>query len=462
MSRAAALVLLLVILMTCHGSSRSMKENSNLISDVLGIFPQVIQPTTLELDLGATRVITCEPTYGFLPFKTELWGQLFLLVVLRVLAALSEQYISSVSNLFFEMFGTGIFGAWHFPSSDTGFFLLLWFSGVSGDSKTVETMATMGVALLAGSAIFPLTIIWGCYGVETDTETKYTAGIMLVSVIPFLILQLEKVINSSTGTLNAGPSFSRYHLSHLFSSSATGFVRLFCKIDKNKYSYISSDELRALILGIQIEEVGLDEDDFEAKVMEEFDISGDSNINENEFVKGLSEWLTKKTSEEHQSLSRRKESKKNKPWWNILKAAFLVSLGTAVTVLLAQPLMQSLQEFSTAANIPSFLVSYVVIPLALGFRQALRTVTSTRQKTEKVVSLTFSEICCGMSRLMFICTAMGLFPSFSTKFPFWTSIVEYLLYPISLLLLYIFTGVVGWSKLHHTFGFVRLEIIKRS
>ncbi|KAL5772295.1 hypothetical protein ACOSQ2_012219 [Xanthoceras sorbifolium] len=440
MSRAAAL-------------SLDKKENSNLISDVLGIFPQVIQPPTLELDLGATRVITCEPTYGFLPFKTELWGQLFLLVVLRVLAALSEQYISSSSgsksNLFFEMFGTGIFGAWHFPS----------ISGVSGDSKTVETMATMGVALLAGSAIFPLTIIWGCYGVETDTETKYTAGIMLVSVIPFLILQLEKVINSSTGTLNAGPSFSRYHLSHLFSSSATGFVRLFCKIDKNKYSYISSDELRALILGIQIEEVGLDEDDFEAKVMEEFDISGDSNINENEFVKGLSEWLTKKTSEEHQSLSRRKESKKNKPWWNILKAAFLVSLGTAVTVLLAQPLMQSLQEFSTAANIPSFLVSYVVIPLALGFRQALRTVTSTRQKTEKVVSLTFSEICCGMSRLMFICTAMGLFPSFSTKFPFWTSIVEYLLYPISLLLLYIFTGVVGWSKLHHTFGFVRLEII---
>ncbi|KAL5774337.1 hypothetical protein ACOSP7_011894 [Xanthoceras sorbifolium] len=428
MSRAAALVLLLVLLMTCHGSS-------------------LIQPPTLELDLGASRVITCEPTYGFLPFKTELWGQLFLLVVLRVLAALSEQYISSgsKSNLFFEMFGTGIF-----------------VSGVSGDSKTVETMATMGVALLAGSAIFPLTIIWGCYGVETDTETKYTAGIMLVSVIPFLILQLEKVINSSTGTLNAGPSFSRYHLSHLFSSSATGFVRLFCKIDKNKYSYISSDELRALILGIQIEEVGLDEDDFEAKVMEEFDISGDSNINENEFVKGLSEWLTKKTSEEHQSLSRRKESKKNKPWWNFLKAAFLVSLGTAVTVLLAQPLMQSLQEFSTAANIPSFLVSYVVIPLALGFRQALRTVTSTRQKTEKAVSLTFSEICCGMSRLMFICTAMGLFPSFSTKFPFWTSIVEYLLYPISLLLLYIFTGVVGWSKLHHTFGFVRLEIIKRS
>ena len=49
--------------------------------------------------------------------------------------------------------------------------------------------------------------------------------------------------------------------------------------------------MRALILGIQIKEVGLNEDDYEAKVMEEFDISGDSHITENEFIKGVSKWL---------------------------------------------------------------------------------------------------------------------------------------------------------------------------
>ena len=51
--------------------------------------------------------------------------------------------------------------------------------------------------------------------------------------------------------------------------------------------------MRALILGIQIKEVGLNEDDYEAKVMEEFDISGDSHITETEFIKGLSKWINK-------------------------------------------------------------------------------------------------------------------------------------------------------------------------
>jgi hypothetical protein len=44
-------------------------------------------------------------------------------------------------------------------------------------------------------------------------------------------------------------------------------------------------------LGIQIKG-GLKEDDLEGKVMEEFDISGDSNIIETEFVKGISNWIS--------------------------------------------------------------------------------------------------------------------------------------------------------------------------
>ena len=69
--------------------------------------------------------------------------------------------------------------------------------------------------------------------------------------------------------------------------------RLFHRIDKNNNSRISSTELRAFILGIQIEEVGLDEEHFETNVMEEFDMSGDSNINEAEFIRGVSNWLNK-------------------------------------------------------------------------------------------------------------------------------------------------------------------------
>ena len=103
--------------------------------------------------------------------------------------------------------------------------------------------------------------------------------------------------------------------------------------------------------------------------------------------------LQKSTDEQQRLLAQKKESKgTNKSWLNYIKAAFLLILGTAITVLLAQPLMQTLQEFSTAVNIPSFLVSYVVIPLALNYRQTLRAITSARQKTEKAISLTFSEV----------------------------------------------------------------------
>ena len=68
---------------------------------------------------------------------------------------------------------------------------------------------------------------------------------------------------------------------------------MFHKIDRNGDSSISNDELGALILGIHIEEVGLDEEDLVAKVMDEFDISDDDHINETEFINGLSKWLCK-------------------------------------------------------------------------------------------------------------------------------------------------------------------------
>jgi len=38
------------------------------------------------------------------------------------------------------------------------------------------------------------------YGVKTDIVTKYTARIILLSMIPYLILELSKVFNSSSAT----------------------------------------------------------------------------------------------------------------------------------------------------------------------------------------------------------------------------------------------------------------------
>ncbi|KAM3748294.1 hypothetical protein ACB098_05G097600 [Castanea mollissima] len=552
-------IILLVILIPHSGNSRSFRENSNLISDVID---QISHSSILEVDVKATTV-TCEPTYGFLPCTTKVWGQLFMIIVYEFLLSLAEKYVSSGTDLFFQMFGTGIFGASLFHMLGTipqvGLVLV---TGVTGSTDTIEALAIMGMGLLAGSTIMLLTLTWGSviafgsydlsqpsnspdienkrpfsltgYGVSTDVETYFTARIMIVSMIPFFILQLAKVLNSFSGirivvlvSLIVTLAFlfvyctyqvfqpwiqnrrleylmRKYVQKNLLPSLLTGGGRpnitiireLFHKIDKNNDNHISADELRALILGMRIEEEGLNEDDYEAKVMEEFDISGDSHITENEFIKGVSKWLnkaqqsannqghdkpkffnsnSKKTTEEQiRLLAQKKESKgTDMAWLNYIKAAFLLILGTAITVLLAQPLMQTLQEFSTAVNVPSFLVPYVVIPLALNYRQTLRAITSARQKTEKAISLTFSEIYNGvfMNNMMglaiflalvyirdlswdvsaevlivlLICTMMGIFTSFCIKFPFWTSILAYLLYPLSLLLIYVLTTVFGWS-----------------
>lgn len=47
--------------------------------------------------------------------------------------------------------------------------------------------------------------------------------------------------------------------------------------------------------------------------------------------------------------------------------------------------------------------------------------------------------------VLLVCSAMGLFTSFCSKFPLWTSVIAYLLYPLSLLLIYVLTYVLGWS-----------------
>ncbi|KAL0011234.1 hypothetical protein SO802_006342, partial [Lithocarpus litseifolius] len=527
---------------------------------------QISHSLILEVDVKATTV-TCEAIYGFLPCTSSVWGEIFMIFVYEFLLCFAEKCVSSGADLFFQMFGTGIFGASLFQILGTiPQVALVLVTGVTASTDTIEAQAKMGMSLLAGSTIMLLTLIWGSviafgsydlsqpsdssdvenkrpfsltgYGVSTDVETNHTSRIMIVSMIPFLILQMAKVLNSSSGrrivvlvslivTLAFlflyftyqvfEPSIQSRRLENLMHkhvkknllpSLLTGSGRpdvtiirdLFHKIDKNNDNHISLNELRALILGIQIEEVGLDEDDYEAMVMEEFDIPGDSHITETEFIKGVSKWinkaqhpannqghdkpkfsnsnsktqLQKSTEEQQRLLAQKKESKgTNKSWLNYIKAAFLLILGTAITVLLAQPLMQTLEEFSTAVNIPSFLVSYVVIPLALNYRQTLKAITSARQKTEKAISLTFSEIYNGifMNNMMglaiflalvyirdlswdvsaeilvvlLICTAMGLFTCFCTKFPFWTSILAYLLYPLSLLLIYVLTTFFGWS-----------------
>lgn len=68
---------------------------------------------------------------------------------------------------------------------------------------------------------------------------------------------------------------------------------MFRTIDQNSDGKLSAAELRALVVGIQFEEIDLDIEDAVAQVMEDFDKSHDSQVDVDEFVTGISRWLNR-------------------------------------------------------------------------------------------------------------------------------------------------------------------------
>ena len=71
------------------------------------------------------------------------------------------------------------------------------------------------------------------------------------------------------------------------------YGRLFSSIDVDHDGHISDSELRALMVGINFDEIDLDQNEAVNKIMKDFDTSGNSTIEEHEFVSGISRWLKK-------------------------------------------------------------------------------------------------------------------------------------------------------------------------
>lgn len=76
-----------------------------------------------------------------------------------------------------------------------------------------------------------------------------------------------------------------------------------------------------------------------------------------------------------------------------MKAISLLVLGIAMLAVLAEPLIHSVQKFSSSANIPSFYVAFVLVPLATSARTAFSAIQAVSEKIPKSTSLTFSEVC---------------------------------------------------------------------
>ncbi|XP_074557342.1 sodium/calcium exchanger NCL1-like [Curcuma longa] len=380
-------------------------------------------------------------------------------------------------------------------------------------------------------------------GVSTDIQTSYAARIMAISIIPFVLVQLPRVFNFPSGRRLAvllslivaiallvsycvyqifQPWIQRRRLAYAKHKHViSGILRhaqmqslgrlmdkegtpnpdvlkmLFHKLDMNSDGSLSHAELRALIIGLQIDEIDLDMDDAVKKIMDDFDTSRNSTIEEHEFVVGITKWLTEarhyvgntssyskkfvdeyhsKTREEHNTLIDQSDEvveSIDTPGWISFKAILLLLLGTFLAAIFADPLVDAVDNFSLATSIPSFFISFIAMPLATNSSEAVSSIIFARRKKQRTSSLTFSEIYGGVTMnntlclavflalvyfrgltwdfsaevliILIVCVVMGLFASFRTTFALWTCFVAFLLYPFSLVLVYLLDFVFGWS-----------------
>ncbi|KAA3472372.1 Vacuolar calcium ion transporter [Gossypium australe] len=573
-------LLLLFIFLFCFSSFPSTarfitgpSSPTVLVSDGIST---VKNPPFLSLKPLFSAEESCEQTYGFLPCTTTVLGNLFLIIVYGYLMFLAATYLSNGSELLLEILGPGIVGGLFLPIlgalPDA---MLILVSGLSGTAETAQDQVSVGMGLLAGSTVMLLTVIWGsCVvvgrcdlrdsvavdgtitkrfhltetGVSTDIWTCYAASIMAISVIPFVVVQLPQVLNSTSGRHLAvlialiisvsmlvsycvyqvfQPWIQRRRLAfvkhkHVISGilrhlkkQAFGKLltedgepnteiikKLFETIDENRDGHLSPSELKALIIGIRFEEIDFDRDDAVMKVMADFDTSLDSYIQEGEFVKGITKWINEakqtggaylepnagtfkfidqfhqQTKREHALLGSEEQSDEvvehvENPRWISFKAVLMLLLGTLIAAAFADPLVDAVDNFSTATSIPSFFISFIALPLATNSSEAVSAIIFATRKKQRTASLTFSELYGAVTMnnvlclsvflalvyvrgltwdfssevlvILIVCIVMGAFASFRTTFPLWTCSIAYILYPFSLALVYVLDYVFGWS-----------------
>ena len=75
----------------------------------------------------------------------------------------------------------------------------------------------------------------------------------------------------------------------------------------------------------------------------------------------------------------------------ISKAVPILLLGTAVAAVFADPLVDAVDNFSTATSIPSFFVSFIILPFASS-SEIVSTMIFVSKKKLRTSSLAYSEV----------------------------------------------------------------------
>ncbi|CAI9783711.1 unnamed protein product [Fraxinus pennsylvanica] len=263
-----------------------------------------------------------------------------------------------------------------------------------------------------------------------------------------------------------------------------GIKNLFKQFDMDNNNEISKTELEKLIRTVKFGEFQPNYEDVVKELFNDFDKDGNNTIDEPEFVDGLKKWVDKaihsanssdkaKIIDEYDKIVEKKLVHGKSLVWTIIKSALQVCLGIVILTCIGGPLMVSILQLSYSMSVPSFGISFVIVPLAMNARAAIAAIFPASHKSEKTASLTFSEIYGGvvMSNIsnlttllaivyakdltwnysaevltvLVVCAIVGILAYSRTTYPLWTCLLAFFLYPFSLGLYYYAQFVWRWN-----------------
>lgn len=76
-----------------------------------------------------------------------------------------------------------------------------------------------------------------------------------------------------------------------------------------------------------------------------------------------------------------------------IKAILLLVAGAIITAAIAHPLIDVVENFSDATTIPSFFISFLVLPLIINSGGAFQVIYFASKKKRRSASLAFCEVC---------------------------------------------------------------------
>ncbi|XP_023632908.1 sodium/calcium exchanger NCL2 [Capsella rubella] len=453
----------------------------------------------------------CVHLYGFLPCAENVIGYAFQVFSFGSLLIVGDYFLSKGRAELLDIFEVGLYGGIIFPLLKIfPIIALTLVTGLSTSPEVAQSMIVDFVGATVGSSVFALTIQWGAciiFGttgvldtggdqlvqkeknptksrpgllkrllesrVETDSRTKKGARIMLLTLIPFLIVQLSELFNSrswrhnmvlmtlivsSSATLlllalllldtsgqknsldkarfelmsEVKKKLQRYSLKRILKDgklTRESLKNLFDKFDKDNDGKMAISELNEFTLEFgKLGKLKCDMNALAKTVLKEFDKDDDGMVNEEEFAKGITKWLNERKTglvpcaAAAVAPSLKVEEQKKSVGYTLI-ATVKVITGILIVVFLAKPFMMNISLLSASAGIPSFDVAFAVIPLSRNLKNALSLHFCVKKEKQEAASLTFSQIyrdvtlnnLMGMSIILAIVYAKGLTWNCSTE-----------------------------------------------